>query len=545
MLGAHMSDKLLDVLVVGAGPVGLFCANELNRQGLSCRIIDKKSTLSDKSKALALHIRTLDLLQDCGFLDEILIEGHKVDGLLFKSKGKELIHATYTHLEADRHYIIDLPQDKTERILCNELIDRGLHVEWQTELTEIEQASDHIVSTVKHVDGTLEKVQASWIIACDGSHSTLRKLVHAEFVGSYYAQTWWLADLLIDWKLPENKMVLYVSDKGPVACFPMGNKRYRLVMTAPEKIMHQEPTMKNIEQTFKARCSDKATLRDPLWISQFGIDHKQIQKYRYGRVFFAGDAAHVHSPMGGQGMNTGIQDIYNLAWKLALVHKGLAKNSLLDSYHIERHPIAAKVLKKTGTMTNLIMMTNPWLINLRNFILQTVMSFDSVKNIILYDLAELAVSYAKSPVVKILGKKTHFKIGEFLINFSFVDVKNKEKKELQYITQGTQHHLFLFSGLANSQLSVLSEIAAMVQQQFKESIKTHIVLSTSEIIPFAEEISVLIDDNQKMHQHFKINEPTAVLIRPDKYVGLTQLPVNKDELLTYMENSYLNVSFKV
>lgn len=344
-----MADKFLDVLIVGAGPVGLFCANELSRQGLNCRLVDKKTTLSDKSKALALHIRTLDLIKDCGFLDEILLEGHQVDGIMFKSNGKELIHATFNALKVDRPYVIDLPQSKTEHILFQNLIKKGIQVEWETELTAVQQEHDFNLATLKHSDGRDEEVKASWIIACDGSHSTLRKLVKAEFVGSSYKQTWWLADVRIDWALPENKILLYVSEKGPAACFPMGDKRYRLVMTAPEKIMHQEPTMENIEQTFKARCSDNVLLSDPHWISQFGIDHKQIQNYRYGRIFFAGDSAHVHSPMGGQGMNTGLQDIYNLAWKLALVHKGLAKESLLDSYHKERHPIAAEVLKKQAS----------------------------------------------------------------------------------------------------------------------------------------------------------------------------------------------------
>ncbi|WP_454782143.1 FAD-dependent monooxygenase [Legionella sp. WA2022007384] len=534
-----MSDELLDVLVVGAGPVGLFCANELTRQGLNCRIIDKKSTLSDKSKALAIHIRTLDLLRDCGFIEEILIQGQKVHGVLFKSKGHELIDATYENVEADYHFVIDLPQSKTEQILHQGLIDRGLHVEWQTELTEIEQTSTHIVSTLKHVDGHIETVQASWVIACDGSHSTLRKQVNAEFIGSSYKQTWWLADVLIDWKLPEDKFILYVSDKGPAACFPMGEKRYRIVMTAPEKNRIQEPTMEDIVQAFKLRCTDKASLHDPVWISQFGIDHKQIQNYRYGRVFFAGDAAHVNSPMGGQGLNTGLQDIYNLAWKLALVHKGLAHDALLDSYHSERHPIAAAVLKKTGVMTHLIMMTNPLLIAFRNFILHTAMSFDAMKNLVLNDLAELSVNYAKSPIVKVLGQKTQFKIGAFLIDFPLIDAKSKEKKELHQITQGTRHHLLLFTGLVPNQSLPLFELAAEMEQRFKGLIKTHILCSSSEMTLPVEEMSLLIDENQKMHQYFKINQATAVLIRPDKYIGLTQMPINKDALLGYIERTYL------
>lgn len=536
-----MSDELLDVLIVGAGPVGLFCANELTRQGLSCRIFDKKSTISDKSKALAIHIRTLDLLRDCGFIEEILIQGQKVHGVLFKSKGNELIHATYANVEADYHFVIDLPQSKTEQILYQGLVDRGLQVEWQTELTEMEQKSNHTVSTLRHVDGRIEKVQACWVIACDGSHSTLRKQVNAEFIGSSYKQTWWLADVLIDWKLPEDKFILYVSDKGPAACFPMGEKRYRIVMTAPEKMMSQEPTLEDIVHAFKSRCTDQANLHDPIWISQFGIDHKQIQKYRYGRVFFAGDAAHVHSPMGGQGLNTGLQDIYNLAWKLALVNKGVAHDSLLDSYHSERHPVAAGVLKKTGIMTHLIMMTNPLLIAIRNFILHTAMSFDAMKNLILNDLAELTVSYAKSPIVTVLGKKTQFKIGEFLLDFSLIDAKSKERKELHQLTQGTRHHLFLFTGFTSNQSSLLFETAAAIEQRFKGLIKAHIVYSNAEMTLPAENLSLLIDEDQKMHQYFNINQATAVLIRPDKYIGLTQQPVNKDALLDHMEDSYLYV----
>ncbi len=213
---------------------------------------------------------------------------------------------------------------------------------------------------------------------------------------------------------------------------------------------------------------------------------------------------------------------------------------LLESYHSERHPIAEGVLKKTGIMTRLIMVANPVLITLRNFILHTATSFDSLKNLILNDLAELSVNYATSPIVKVLGQKTHFKIGGFLIDFPFIDIKNQEKKELHQITQGTRHHLFLFTGFAHN-LSSLFEIAVAIEQRFKGLIKPHIVLSHSEITLPAEDISLLIDEHQKMHQYFKINQPTAVLVRPDKYIGLTQLPVNTEELLGYIEKTYFHM----
>lgn len=535
-----MSANLFDVLVVGAGPVGLFCANELMRQGLHCRIIDKKAELSDKSKALALHIRTLDLLADCGFIAEVLIQGLKVEGIIVKSKAKELINASFAHLSANHHFLIDLPQDKTERILYQGLINKGINVNWQTELIEIAQTANAVTATVQHADGHSEKINASWLIACDGAHSTLRKLLYAKFTGLSINQTWWLADLHITWDLPENKMVVYLGDKGPLACFPIGEKRYRLVMSAPKKIEHKQPTLEDITQLFNLRSSDEAVLSNPNWISQFGIEQRQLEKYRYGRVFFAGDAAHVHSPVGGQGLNTGMQDIYNLAWKLALVHKGFAHEQLLDSYQKERQPIAHNVVKKTGAMTRLIMLTNPVLIGLRNRVMQLATSFDFIKNYLLKDIAELDISYAKSPIVNNLGRSTAFKIGEFLNDFPLIDVQSQAEKQLHQITRGTLHHLFLFDGFANSQLAMLTELAFIVEQRYRGLINTHLVLANpTDEVP--QTGSVWIDNEQKVYKRFAIQHSTAVLIRPDKYIGLTQTPINQEELLRHLEKGYITM----
>ncbi|CDZ76547.1 Pentachlorophenol 4-monooxygenase [Legionella massiliensis] len=534
-----MSNEALDVLVVGAGPVGLFCANELTRHGLPCRLIDKKPTITDKSKALALHIRTLDLLKDCGFLDEVFARGHKVDGIILKSKEKQLMDNSFTILEADYNFLIDLAQDQTEHILYEGLRGKGLDVEWNTELTNIEQQSARVLATLEKNDGNSEQIEASWVIACDGSHSTLRELVKAPFIGSSYKQTWWLADLFIDWDLPENKMVGFTSDEGPMVCFPMGKKRYRIVMTAPEKIEYKDPTMTDIEEAFSRRCSEKATLSNPIWLSQFGIAHKQIDQYRYNRVFFAGDAAHVHSPMGGQGMNTGLQDIYNLAWKLAMVHKGQAREQLLDSYHLERFPIAQAVLQKTGLMTRMIMLRNPLLIRLRNQFLHLVTSLKPVRMAILKDVSELDLSYAKSPIVTELGTKTKFKIGEFLLDFNLTEAQTKEKKSFRDLTQGTEHHLLLFAGRDNGQLEPLIKTASAIEEHYSGLIKTHLILANSNEQGI-QHSSLWFDNNQDIHKRFAINEATAILLRPDKYIGLSQMPLNKDDLLRQLEKGYIN-----
>lgn len=523
----------IDVLVVGAGPVGLFCANELIRHGLNCRIVDKKSGLSVKSKALGIHIRTLDVFADCGFLDEVLAQGHQVKGVIFKSKGKELIHASFEDIEASRHYLIDLPQNKTETILYQELQKKGLDVEWNTELADFSQAEEKIKAIVKKADEKTETIEADWLIACDGAHSTIRKQTKADFKGAEYNKNWWLADLFIDWDVPGDYMAIYVSEKGPLACFPMGNKRYRLVMTAPEGAT-KDPSMEDMKKAFEERCSDKAKLSDPIWLSQFFIHHRQIEQYRHNRIFFAGDAAHIHSPMGGQGLNTGIQDIYNLVWKLALVQKKQANPKLLDSYQIERHPVGENVLKKTDVMTRMILLKNSFAVSLRNYIAKMLLSFKPVKRIFMKDMAELTISYAKSPIVTENGRISTIKAGTYCPELLFIEPATRASISSFDILKGTKHHLLLFSGL-NQKPEPLIELATKLTHRYPEVLTTHLILSQ----PGDEKGwpgPIWHDEGQKVHKKLALNDPALIFIRPDKYVGLIQNPVKEKELFNYLEN---------
>ena len=527
-----MPKKSLDVLVVGAGPVGIFCANELIRQGLNCRIIDKKSGLSDKSKALALHIRTLDLLDDCGLIDDFLAQGHKVNGVLLKSNGKQFVQMTFADVKANRHFVIDLPQDKTELLLDNALHTKKVEVEWQTELTAVTQNQTAVSATITRPDGKVETVTASWLIACDGGHSSVRESLNVAFLGSEYREKWWLADLLIDWDLPEDQMVICPSEGGPLACFPMGNKRYRLVMTAPQG-SDTEPTMEDIVAVFHQRSSDKAVLSNPIWITKFYLHHRQAQQYRKERVFFAGDAAHIHSPMGGQGLNTGIQDIYNLIWKLALVHTKRAKETLLNSYHAERFPVGHSVLKKTDLMTKAFIIKNPLLIRLRNFVISRIMSIKCIKDKLAESMAELDISYAKSPIVASLGSGTRFKAGHFLIDFSLTGTKKKGVQALHDIVRGTAHHLLLFAGLTSSDVAELLAIAKCVSEKYPKIIIPHLIIC-NEMPNIDCPATVWLDVEQQVHRQYAVEKPTALLLRPDKYIGLTQSPVDKDALMNYL-----------
>ncbi|KTD74748.1 FAD-dependent monooxygenase [Legionella waltersii] len=522
-----MAQKNIDVLIIGAGPVGLFCANELTRHGLTCRIIDKKSTLSDKSKALGIHIRTLDVLEDCGLIDEVLKQGHQVDGVVFKSCGKTLVNATLDGIEASRHCIIDLPQNQTEAILYEALLKKGVQVEWDTELTHLNQSPQDITATIKKPNNKIELFSVNWLVACDGAHSTVCHELGAEFKGSPYKNTWWLADLHVDWSVPENRMAIYINKRGPLACFPMGNKRYRLVMTAPDDVQ-TEPQLLDIDKEFKQRSSDPATLSDPIWLSQFTIHHRQIQQYRYERIFFAGDAAHIHSPMGGQGLNTGMQDAYNLAWKIALVERGKANPSLLDSYHEERYPIGHQVLRKTDVMTKMILLKNPVLVNLRNHFIQLMTSFSKIKRAIMKDIAELTISYAKSPIVNQLGKAKGLKAGKFLPTFELTNANTQEILDSIKITRGISHHLFLFAGTKTNDYSELMTYANALQHKYGNLLQIHLVLNQKQLQHSNNHLTTWVDSHT-IQEDFGFKKPSLVLVRPDKYIGILQNPINKKQ----------------
>lgn len=525
-----MTSNLLDVLIIGAGPVGLFCANELQRQGLTCRIIDKKTTLSDKSKALGIHIRSLDMLKDCGFIDKVLAQGLKVEGITIKSQGKELVNVCFSELNASYPFLIDLPQDKLEKILYDSLINKGINVEWQTTLTEIKEDNGITSALVQATGFKKETIRCRWLIACDGSHSTVRSLANIAFTGSAYKESWWLADLHINWELPDNRMFAFLSPKGPLACFPIGKKRYRLVMTSDNPNDFETPDFETIQKAFNERSTDPATLSKPIWISAFGISHRQIEHYRHGNIFFAGDAAHVHSPMGGQGLNTGMQDIYNLCWKLAMVKNEHAPDAFLDSYQAERYPIAKAVLKKTGFMTHMILLKNPLLIALRNRMMHFVSHLKKPRQHILTGLAELDISYARSPIVNLLGKKTAFKLGEFLMDFTLVDPQNKRKLGIQTIIQGTEHNLLIFAGTQKQDMAELLETCAFIEKNFADFLKVHLILPVKKR-KLLHNNSLFIDEKQALHTALGIKEPTAVLVRPDKYVGMTQCPLEQTTLL--------------
>jgi 2-polyprenyl-6-methoxyphenol hydroxylase-like FAD-dependent oxidoreductase len=358
------------VLIVGAGPVGLTTALELTRHGIPVRIIDRKAAPSAHSKALGVMPRTLELLEKTGVAGKMLAAGNGLQALNIYDNRQRVVRIPTDALDSSFPILV-LAQSVTEHILIDALNEKGVPVDWETELTDLRRENEAVWVNLQQASGREETATYPWLIACDGVRSTVRHSLNIDFDLTKEPETYLLADLEVHWNLPYGETYAFLSPESDMAVFPFPDAPLcRLVIPAFDS--PGEINLDVIRREFRRRCTLEARLQNPQWISTFKVSRAIIDQYRHGCVFFAGDAAHVHSPQGGQGMNTGIQDAFNLAWKLALVWKGAARPELLDTYQLERHPVAERVLRTTAGTTRITLFRNPWLRKIRNLAITQV-----------------------------------------------------------------------------------------------------------------------------------------------------------------------------
>jgi 2-polyprenyl-6-methoxyphenol hydroxylase-like FAD-dependent oxidoreductase len=357
-----------DVLVVGAGPVGLTLASELARHGTRCRIIDRLAVPSPYCRAIGVTPRTLEIWDDMGLAQEMIDAGLWIRGLRSIVQGRPPLDVV-TDYSTLPYAALAVPQYETERVLARRVKQLGLHVERGVTLAALDQDADHVAVQLTHADGSIEQAAFQYVVGCDGAHSEVRHALGIAFEGEALPMTFMLGDVHIAWDLPYGMTLraLRLNEGAAPDIFiaiPLPEQgRYRVSMIAPEALVPQGgtghgiqaemsgPALRDLQSVADDLLPEKPLLSDMRWSSIFRISMRLAARYRAGRAFIAGDAAHIHPPTGGQGMNTGIQDAYNLAWKLSLVLGGAAPEALLDSYEDERLPVGADVVARTRVAT--------------------------------------------------------------------------------------------------------------------------------------------------------------------------------------------------
>jgi len=529
-------DGSTDVLVVGAGPTGLTAAIELARRGIPCRIIDKRPDASGTAdKAIGVQCRTMEIWETIGVAREAMDAGIWLHGQTVYVNGRQT-HQVDWDLPDLPYAHVGLPQYETEAILTKCLAGHGVRVERGTELAAFTQDGDAVTARVRRADGSMETVRARYLVGCDGAHSTVRTGLGLTFEGGMgmFPQLFMLGDVDLDWSMPEGHLLRFIQVendemRGMLVCVPLkGRGRYRVATLAPPRLQaeigtgpippgfsqeYDPPSLADIQAVLDQLAPPGTTASNLRWSSIFRIKHGIVDRYRVGRVFVAGDAAHLHPPAGGQGMNTGIQDAWNLGWKLALAVQGTAAPGLLDSYEAERRPAGKAIVDRAVKIA-----------------FTDEMDMDDEREQFLLEM-QMTLSYAGSPLVGSSGDRfaggpapgdrapdahglRRFGVGHAVRLFE--------------LTRGTGHTLLVYAdpSTAEDDYTGFEKLAAKA----RSFVNLYVVASPDAAVPATLDLPVLRDTSGAFRSAYGLRGTGAYLIRPDGHVGFRCSPVSATAL---------------
>ena len=399
-----------DVLIVGAGPTGLMLANQLARQGVRAQIIDRHPGPARETRALGVQARTLEIYAGLGIVARALALGKRATGANLWAAGKRTARVPLGEAgrgETPYPFILILGQDDNERIMGERLATFDMPIRWNTELVALEQTANDVTATLRRADGSTERMTSAWVAGCDGAHSAVRELCGIAFEGAPYEHVFFVADVQVTGDMVVDEVNVYLWKTGFHLFFPMrGVDHWRIVGILPEKLRGRDVTFEDVLPSLRSEAGDALTFHSCTWFSTYRIHHRRAARFRQSRAFLLGDAAHIHSPMGAQGMNTGLQDAYNLAWKLALVVQGRADPLLLDSYEEERIPVAVRLLETTDRAFRVVVSGNVVAGLLRTRVLAKVvaraMARPRIQRLAFRVVSQIGIAYRTSALSKSL-----------------------------------------------------------------------------------------------------------------------------------------------
>ncbi|WP_029004705.1 FAD-dependent monooxygenase [Azorhizobium doebereinerae] len=494
------------VLIAGGGPTGLSLAIMLRRFGVDVRVIDRNAQAATVSKALAVWSGSLEALHAMGAVAEFEADGARLNSLIVGDGAKPLAAlAVGEGIDSPYPFPLLLPQSRTEEILTARLAELGGTLERGVELAAFSQDADGVTARLTHADGREEEVRAAYMVGTDGARSTVRRTLDIAFDGYTEPQMFLLGDVKIDGgALDHRSIYIWWHNGATVALFPFETHTWRIFGARADATNEAPPTLEELQAYMDRHGPPGCKLRDPTWLSAFRTNERLAAKYRVGRVFIAGDAAHIHSPAGGQGMNTGMQDAFNLAWKLASVLAGRGDASvLLDSYEAERRPVAHDVVKGAAQKLHIAFAGNRITQLVRDLAVTVMGNLPAAQKKLQTELSETAVTYHDGPLVALGApprSPSRTEVGTRALDAVFSDPATGASAALWPLIGGTAHTLLLFPDAATP----LTVDAATVG--CGDALR---VVS----LPPASDPQGLV------RERYRITKPGWVLVRPDQVIA--------------------------
>lgn len=512
---ARVSD--VDVLIAGAGPVGLVLAAELARRGVGVRIIDQNSGPGTQARAIAIHARTLEIFAGLDLLEPVLEAGQMIHGATVFANGRRVMHFAFDEIDSPYRFALDLPQSETERILIAHLEANGVSVERRTTLAGFDQDSAGVTAFLRREDGSSETARVGYLCGCDGAQSTVRHTIALPCERNHPAENYLLADVHIEWNQPEDEWSIWLHEDGLLTVFPLAGGLHRVVAdSVPGSVSEAD-----LRALWASRTGDVAVARfEPSWLWSLRLEPHRVTRYADRRVMIAGDAAHAQSPAGGQGMNTGIQDAFNLAWKLALVAQGKSPQSLLASYTAEREPVARGVLDLTDRITSIATLRHPLTRALRDRAAGILSQLEVVEQRLVNRLGETAIHYRSSPLNREAGRW-----------YGTAPRPGDRAPALPHSLEGTGFQVLLFAGESPGEetLEQFTTLARYMRDGYGPDVSTVLVVRR----PIGWDGPVLHDVDGSMHHRYGAGVPAVFVLRPDRYIGFRSLGAEPLPVLEY------------
>ena len=517
-------EEIMDtVLVVGGRTTGLMMACELARRGVPTRCIDKSPGIDPHVRANLLHSRTLEIFQGLGLDEKATLGSVPEKGLVFYRNGERIGEKPHAPIDSPFPFGMSQSQAHTEATLEAHLKSFDVEVERSVSLTAIEQDEDGVSVTLQHEAMREETRRYQWLIACDGAHSAVRHLIGTAFPGDTDDIPYILGDVMVagDDNLEPDKGHVFFHARGELFMFTRlpGSRHFIVANLDAGACTEGAPTLDELQSIVTERARSSLRLSDPQWLGYFRINYRLAPHYRADRVFLAGDAAHVHSLLSGQGMNTGIQDAHNLAWKLALVAQQKARVQLLDSYEVERRKVADDVIQSTRKITDTMESYANLSQRERDRLISHLFTPDPARLDAARHLQEVDLDYSTSPLSLALddtfqGGPTPGARAPDAAEL----VVDGETTSLFKLPADEQYRLFFFGGDSNEAPAADIRNAADCSMSFASWLKPYIVTKETGHDSFGAH-AVIRDRQGNMHRKYAASGPCIYLIRPDGYVA--------------------------